>query len=375
MRYGSHPILRAPADTMRPMPPRMLTGDRPTGRLHLGHYVGTLKNRVELHRRYESFFIIADLHVLTTSNTREAIAQIGPNARELVLDALSAGIDPEQSTFYLQSAVPEVNELYTLFQSLVTVPMLNRVPSLKEMARDANKAEMPFALLGYPVLQAADILSVRSNLVPVGKDNAAHVEITREIARRFNTQYDEVFPIPELLVGDVPTLVGTDGQAKMSKSLGNTIYLSDDTATVKRKVRGMYTDPQRIHAHIPGNVENNPVFIYHRAFNDRADEVADFEERYRAGTVGDVEVKAALVDALERLLEPMRERRREFESVPGYVDELIVSGTERTRAEVDLTLREVRRAMGLASAWNGIRRKAEQYRKRQATAVAATPEP
>ncbi len=184
--------------------PRLLTGDRPTGRLHLGHYVGSLENRVRLQHEYECFFIIADLHMLTTKNSKEDIAELTENARHLVLDSLAAGIEPERATFYLQSAIPEVCEINTLFQNLTTVPRLERIPSLKEMARDARKEEMPYGLLGYPVLQAADILCVRANIVPVGKDNASHVEVTREIARRFNGLYGEVFPIPELLVGDVP---------------------------------------------------------------------------------------------------------------------------------------------------------------------------
>ena len=227
---------------------RMLTGDRPTGRLHLGHYVGSIENRVRLQHDYETFLIIADLHMLTTKNTRKDIDEVAGNARDMVLDQLSAGIDPEQVTFYLQSAIPEVTELNTLFQNLVTVPRLERVPSLKDMARAAGKDEMPYGLLGYPVLQAADILCVKGNIVPVGKDNHAHVEVTREIARRFNFLYGEVFPIPELIVSEITTLIGTDGQAKMSKSLGNAIMLSDDAATVKKKVAGMFTDPNRVRA-------------------------------------------------------------------------------------------------------------------------------
>src|SRR5687767_11401509 len=246
---------------------RMLTGDRPTGKLHVGHYVGSIKNRVELQHKYESFFIIADLHMLTTKNSREDIAEISANARQMVLDSLSAGIEPELATFYLQSAIPEVCEINTIFQNLVTVPRLERMPSLKEMARDAGKEEMPYGLLGYPVLQAADILCVRAHVVPVGKDNAAHVEVTREVARRFNHLYGEVFPVPELVKADTPTLVGTDGRAKMSKSLGNAIALSDEPAEVRRKVMGMYTDPNRIRADVPGTVEGNPVFQFHDVFN------------------------------------------------------------------------------------------------------------
>ncbi|MGH3494797.1 MAG: tryptophan--tRNA ligase [Sciscionella sp.] len=342
---------------------RMLTGDRPTGKLHLGHYVGSIANRVRLQHQYETFLIIADLHMLTTKNTREDIAQVAGNAREMVLDQLSAGIEPERATFYLQSAIPEVAELNTLFQNLVTVPRLERTPSLKEMARDAGKEEMPYGLLGYPVLQAADILCVKGNVVPVGKDNHAHVEITREIARRFNHLYGEVFPIPELITSEVPTLVGTDGQGKASKSVGNVIYLSDSATEVRKKVAGMYTDPKRVRADVPGTVEGNPVFDYHDVFNTDKAEVADLKERYRAGTVGDVEVKALLATAINTFLDPMRERRTHYEQQPGLVDEIIVTGTERTREEVRKTVLEVRKAMGLTGAYNQLRRKAERARK------------
>lgn len=339
---------------------RMLTGDRPTGKLHLGHYVGSIKNRIRYQQEYESFFIIADLHMLTTKNTRDDIGQIADNARHLVLDSLSAGIDPSLATWYLQSAVHEVCELNTLFQNLVTVPRLERVPSLKDMARDAGKEEMPYGLLGYPVLQAADIMCVRAHVCPVGKDNAPHVEITREIARRFNYLYGEVFPVVDLVESDVPTLVGTDGQAKMSKSIGNVIYLSDPPAEVRKKVMSMYTDPNRVRADIPGTVEGNPVFQYHDVFNSDKAEVEDLKSRYRAGAVGDVEVKEKLVAAINRFLEPMHERRAKYEEQKGLVDQLIVEGTERTRKEVQATVIETRKAMGLAGAFNSIRRKAER---------------
>jgi len=339
---------------------RILTGDRPTGKLHLGHYVGTLANRVRLQYEYESFFIIADLHMLTTKNTPEDIAESAQNVRDLVLDSLAAGIDPKVATFYLQSAIPEVYELYTLFQNLVTVPRLERLPSLKEMARDAHKEEMPYGLLGYPVLQSADILCVRAHLVPVGKDNLAHVEITREIARRFNHLYGEVFPIPEGLVGDVPTLVGTDGQAKMSKSLNNAIFLSDDAATVQKKVFGMYTDPARIRADIPGRVEGNPVFIYHDTFNPNREEVEDLKTRYRQGRVGDREVKEKLARALNNFLDPIRERRASYANQPGLVEEIIYKGTQRVREEARATLRAAKEAMGLARVWDEIRQRAEE---------------
>ncbi|WP_407636882.1 tryptophan--tRNA ligase [Hamadaea tsunoensis] len=336
----------------------MLTGDRPTGQLHLGHYVGSIANRVRLQSAYKCYFIIADLHMLTTKNAREDIEATAANARTMVLDMLSAGIEPEHATFYLQSAIPEVGDLNTLLQNLVSVPRLERVPSLKEMARAAGKDEMPYGLLGYPVLQAADILCVKAHAVPVGKDNAAHVEVTREIARRFNHLYGDVFPVPDLVQGDVPTLVGTDGQAKMSKSLGNSILLSDSAAEVRRKIMGMYTDPNRVRADVPGTVEGNPVFVYHDAFNPDDREVADLKERYRAGTVGDVEVKEKLAAALNRFLDPMRDRRARFEAEPGLVDRLIVEGTERTREVVRETVADVRRAMGLTSTYNRLRRKA-----------------
>lgn len=343
----------------------MLTGDRPTGKLHVGHYVGSIANRVKLQHEYESFFIIADLHMLTTKNSRDDITESMENARHLVLDSLAAGIEPERATFYLQSAIPEVCEINTFFQNLTTVPRLERIPSLKEMARDARKEEMPYGLLGYPVLQAADILCVRANIVPVGKDNASHVEVTREIARRFNGLYGDVFPIPELLVGDVPTLVGTDGQTKMSKSIGNTIFLSDDEATVRKKVFSMYTDPARVRADIPGTVEGNPVFIYHDTFNPNRAEVDELKQRYRAGTVPDVEVKERLAEAINAFLAPMRERRATYEADRGYIETLIVEGTARTREEVVATVREMRSKMGLASTWNRLRRRAEDRRKRR----------
>ncbi len=345
---------------------RMLTGDRPTGKLHLGHFVGSIENRIRLQTEYEAFFIIADLHMLTTNNTRAAIDQVSANARDMVLDQLSAGIDPEQATFYLQSAIPEVSELNTLFQNLVSVPRLERVPSLKDMARAAGKEEMPYGLLGYPVLQAADILCVKGDVVPVGKDNHAHVEVTREIARRFNHLYGDVFPVPLLVESEITTLIGTDGQAKMSKSLGNAILLSDDVDTVRRKVRGMYTDPNRVRADIPGTVEGNPVFQYHDAFNPDRAEVDDLKDRYRAGKVGDVEVKEKLAAAVNAFLEPMRERRATYERQTGLVDEIIVDGTERTRREVQAVTAEVKKAMGITGTYNQLRRKAEQARKRRA---------
>jgi tryptophanyl-tRNA synthetase len=329
---------------------RILTGDRPTGRLHLGHYVGSLRNRVALQDEYECFFIIADLHTLTTRPEKENIVELDHNIREMVLDYLSVGIDPERATIFVQSAIPETYELNTLFNMLVTVPRLERVPSLKDMAKAAHLEAMPFGLLGYPVLQAADILLPRAHLVPVGKDNESHVEVTREIARRFNRLYGRVFPVPKVLIGDVPTLVGTDGQAKMSKSLDNAIYLSDDAQTVQRKVMSMFTDPNRVRADIPGRVEGNPVFIYHDAFNPDHEEVEDLKDRYRRGKVGDVEVKKKLARALNNMLDPIRERRAHYQARPALVDEVLAEGNRRMRVEAAETMALVRDAMGLYGA-------------------------
>ncbi len=327
--------------------PRILTGDRPTGRLHLGHYVGSLANRVKLQDTYESFFIIADLHTLTTRPQRNFVREIPGYVQEIVLDYLAVGVDPERSTVFLQSAIRETYELNLLFEMLVTVPRLERLPSLKDMVRDADLDAMPFGLLGYPVLQAADILLPRADVVPVGRDNQAHVELTREIARRFNLLYGQVFPEPQALVGDVPTLVGTDNKGKMSKSLDNAIYLSDDSATVEAKVKVMYTDPNRLRASDPGTVEGNPVFIYHDTFNPNAEEVHDLKERYRAGKVGDVEVKARLAVALNTFLEPFRERRAYYLARPTLAHDILADGTRRMQAEAAETMRQVREAMGL----------------------------
>ncbi|MFZ1754395.1 MAG: tryptophan--tRNA ligase [Caldilineaceae bacterium] len=342
---------------------RILTGDRPTGKLHLGHYVGSLRHRLRFQDEYECFFIIADLHMLTTKPSKEDIYAIGENARQIVLDHLAIGIDPAKVTFYLQSAVHEIYELQLLISGLVTVERLQQLPTIKDMASAAHLDQVPYNLLGYPVLQAADILMPRAHLVPVGKDNESHVEITRQIARRFNNLYGEVFPEPDPYV-EGSTLVGTDGQAKMSKSLGNAILLSDDSRTVKKQVMSMYTDPNRVSADIPGNVEGNPVFAYHDFFNPNKAEVDDLKERYRAGRVGDVEVKEKLLVALENFLEPIRERRAHFEAQTGLVDELLYEGTLRAQKEAQDTVREVKKAMGFTGVWNRIRRAVEKRQKK-----------
>ncbi|HZK67072.1 MAG TPA: tryptophan--tRNA ligase [Chloroflexota bacterium] len=324
---------------------RILTGDRPTGKLHLGHYVGTLRNRVRLQEEYECFFILADFHVLTTR--QQGLELVEQNIRDVVLDYLSVGIDPERSTIFLQSLIPQIPELHLIFSMLTTVSRLQRVPTLKEVMRDLKLETATYGLLGYPVLQAADILSVRGNLVPVGKDQISHIEVTRETARRFNEFYGTVFPEPEALIGEVPTLVGTDGKAKMSKSLGNDILLSDDPKTVEKKVMGMYTDPTRLRATDPGHVAGNPVFAYHDAFNPDREEIKELKKRYRAGKVGDVEVKKKLVQALNDFLDPIRERRARYEDRPHLLEEIIQAGSERTRREAAETLGAARQAMGL----------------------------
>jgi tryptophanyl-tRNA synthetase len=324
---------------------RLLTGDRPTGERHLGHYVGTLANRVRLQDQYETFLLVADYHMLTTR--LEGLDEIEHNVKATVLGNLAVGIDPDKTTIYLQSQIPEVSEIFLYFAMMVTVPRAQRIPTLKEQMRDLEIAQPSYGLLGYPILQAADILMVKGDLVPVGKDQQSHIEITREIARDFNERFAPIFPVPEHLIPEVGMLPGTDGRIKMGNSLGNQIDLFDDAATLRQKVMAMYTDPTRIRATDPGHVEGNPVFLYHDAFNTDAAEVADLKERYRAGRVGDVEVKQRLVAALERFLGPIRDRRDELLRRPRIVEEVLEAGRERARAEAQRTLHEMRTAMHL----------------------------
>lgn len=339
---------------------RLLTGDRPTGKLHLGHWVGSIQNRVMLQDTYDCYFIIADLHTLTTKPQKNDILEMRQYIRETVLDWLSCGIDPQKSNIYLQSAVSEVYELNLIFEMLVSFNRLAGLPSIKEMARNAHIPDesIPFGLFGYPVLQTADILMPRAHLVPVGKDNEAHVELSRDIARRFNQYYGDVFPLPEALLSDMPTLIGIDGKGKMSKSAGNTILLSDDSKTVEKKIKGMFTDPNRVRADVPGTVEGNPLFIFHDQFNSNKEEVIDFKRRYREGSVGDVEIKARLIEVLNAFLDPIRERRKEFEGQKGLVEKIIYEGTLKTREAALETVKEMRGAMGLMGSWNKISREA-----------------
>lgn len=345
---------------------RVLSGDRPTGRLHLGHYVGSLMNRVSLQDKYDCYFFIADLHMLTTKPTKEDILALRDNIREMTLDYLAVGIDPNKSTLYLQSALPAVYEMNLIFEMLISLNRLTGLPSLKEMARNAHMdpESIPFGLIGYPVLQTADILIPKAHFVPVGKDNEAHIELSRDIARKFNQYYGEVFPMPEVLLSETPSLIGIDGKGKMSKSANNAIYLTDDAKTVEKKIKGMYTDPNRVHAHMPGTVEGNPVFIYHDVFNPNKAEVDDLKNRYREGSVGDVEVKSKLIHAMNHFMDPLRERRKEFEQDKGLVEQILYEGTQKMLDLSNATLKEVRSAMGLGGAWNKISRIARERKEK-----------
>ncbi|MFQ5579323.1 MAG: tryptophan--tRNA ligase [Nitrospiria bacterium] len=323
---------------------RILTGDRPTGRLHLGHYVGSLVNRVKLQEEYETFILIADVQALTDHFEQPEI--LLQNIREVVRDYLAVGINPEKSTILVQSMVPEIAELALYYLNLVTVARLQRNPTVKdEMKQKGFEQNLPAGFLVYPVHQAADITTFQADLVPVGKDQLPMIEQTVEITRKFNTLYKKTIVEPEALVGEVARLPGTDGQAKMGKSLGNAIYLSDGAKTVEKKVMRMYTDPTRLRATDPGHVEGNPVFTYHDAFNPDKDAVAALKVRYEKGTVGDVEVKRLLAEALNRFLSPIRERRSRYEEDDKKIDEILIKGTHRARTVARETMRRVRAAM------------------------------
>ena len=328
------------------MKKRILTGDRPTyDSFHLGNYVGSLKNRVKLQDEYETFIEVVDLHALTTHFDKTA--SLEKNIRGLVLGYLSVGLDPAKVTFFLQSKVPEILEIAYFLSILTPRPLLARQPALKEKLDQGEQDTV--GLFYYPVLMAADILTFRANLVPVGRDQKAHVEYARDIAQKFNDTYGEVFPIPEPLIGEVATLPGTDGQAKMGKSLGNAIFLTDSAEVVSKKVMGMYTDPKRIHGDEPGDFTNNPVFTYLDAFVSGSHklQVISYKSKYKEGKIKDVEVKEFLVEALEEFLQPIRQRRDKFEEEQGLVEKILKEGTAKARAEAQKTLDEVRRAMKL----------------------------
>lgn len=323
---------------------RILTGDRPTSdSFHLGNYIGSLKNRVKLQDEYETYVLIADLHALTTHFNRTA--DLEKNIRGLMLGYLSVGLDPSKVTFILQSKELEKLELSYILATLTQRAVLERQPALKEKLDQGEQDTL--GLYQYPVLMAADILLPKANLVPVGKDQKAHVEFARDLAQKFNSLYGEVFPLPEPLIGEVPTLPGTDGQAKMGKSLGNAIFLTDTSEEVEKKVMNMYTDPKRIHPTDPGTVEGNPVFIYLDAFGSEAnyEQITKYKDQYKKGQVGDIEVKNYLVKVLNNFLDPIRESRARFERDPELVEGILKEGTEKAREEAQKTLAEVKKAM------------------------------
>ncbi len=313
----------------------------------MGHYIGSLKNRLKLQDEYEVYLLVADLHALTTDTDTSKMKE---NVRDLIIDQLSVGLDPEKVTFCLQSSIPEDSEIAVMLSMLVSKPRLERIPTLKDMLRDLKIENPSLGLLSYPVLQSADILMMKANLVPVGKDQASHLELTREVAEKFNSTYGNVLQVPEALIPqDIGTLPGIDGKTKMSKSLGNAILLSDDEATVAEKVNKMYTDPSRIHPNDPGKVEGNPVFTYLDAFGSQSDKskIEELKNKYKKGGVGDVEVKKFLAEVLNRFLDPIRQRRKEFEAKTDYVDQILEKGTQKAREIALETLTEMKKAMKL----------------------------
>ena len=325
---------------------RILTGDRPTSdSFHLGNYVGSLANRVKLQDEYETFILVADLHALTTHFDKTT--DLEKNIKGLMLGYLSVGLDPKKVTFVLQSQLEGTTELAYILSTLTSRAVLERQPALKEKLDQG--AQDTLGLYSYPVLMAADILLPRANLVPVGKDQKAHVEFARDMAIKFNKQYGKVFPIPEPVIGEVPTLVGTDGQGKMGKSLNNAVFLTDSSEEVEKKVMSMYTDPKRIHPTDPGTVEGNPVFIYLDAFGSDNDklQITNYKLLYTKGQVGDIEVKKYLVKVLNNFLDPIRKRRAEFEKQPELVEWILKEGTAKARQEAQKTLTEVKKAMKL----------------------------
>lgn len=327
---------------------RIMTGDRTTGKLHLGHYVGTLENRKTMQDEYDTFIMMADVQALT--DNYENPGKVHDAVIEVAMDNLAAGVDPKKATLYIQSQIPELAELTVYFMNLVSLSRVKRNPTVKvEMEQKGFGLEVPVGFVNYPISQASDILSLRADVVPVGEDQAPMLEQTREIVRRFNALYGETLAMPEIKVGRVARLIGTDGNAKMSKSLGNVIYLSSPTEEVRAKVRGMYTDPARVRPDVPGKVEGNPVFIYLDTFGTEQDRllIEEYKTRYREGRVGDVEVKGFLFEVLERFLSPIRERRAELEAHPDEVMRVLREGTERARDEVAETMRAVRKNMKL----------------------------
>ncbi|NMB87920.1 MAG: tryptophan--tRNA ligase [Chloroflexi bacterium] len=327
---------------------RILTGHRPTGPRHIGHLVGTLENWRDLQDQYECFFLVADLHVLTTDY--EHSDRIQENTMETVFDWLAAGIDPEKSTLILQSAAPQHSQLSLLLSMLVSVARLERVPTYKEQVQQLGLTPS-MGLLTYPLLQVADILLYRADAVPVGEDQLPHIELAREVARRFNQLYGEYFPEPEALLSHVPRLPGIDNRT-MHTSYGNNILLKDTPEETRRKVMQMYTDPTRLRTTDPGHVDGNPVFTYLDIFDPDKAGVQALKERYTAGRVGDVEVKQYLAGVLNDYLAPLRERRARFATRPNEVREMLRLGTMRAQVDAQETMEAVMQQMGLSGGLN-----------------------
>ncbi len=338
----------------------ILTGDRPTGKLHLGHYVGSLKNRVKLQNsgEYDVYVFIADLQALT-DNARNP-EKIKNSLIEVALDYLSVGLDPEKTTIFVQSQIPELTELTVHYLNLVTLARLKRNPTIKTEIKERGFGEaVPVGFLTYPISQAADITAFNANLVPVGEDQLPLIEQCKEIVRTFNAIYGEVLTEPEAMLADNKVcmrLPGIDGKSKMSKSLGNCIYLSDDKETVKNKVMRMYTDPNHIKVEDPGCVEDNAVFTYLDAFAleehfkkylPEYKNLEELKDHYRRGGLGDVKVKKFLINVLEDILEPIRERRKYYEEHLDLVYDMLSLGSIKARKVAQETLKKVRGAIGL----------------------------
>jgi len=326
---------------------RILTGDTPTGKLHIGHYVGTLENRVKLQREYDTYVVLADLHALTTKKDDPAF--IAEATLQVAMDNLAAGLEAEHISMFVESAIPEIYELAAIMSMYVTHATALRNPTIKDEIKMKGLGDIySLGFINYPIYQAADILGIRGELVPVGIDQEAHLEQSREIARTLNQLAGKaIFPEPKALIGRVGKLMGTDGNPKMGKSLGNTIYLSDTRETMEKQVMSMYTDPKRLRATDPGTVEGNPVFVYLDTFGVESDQAAisDMKSRYGAGTIGDVEVKRYLIEVMDRFLTPIRERYNYFAASPELVQQILKNGTARARTEVQATLKDLKAAL------------------------------